>query len=256
MMAVTIVRQLQASLDRASDARTKEWMESYLKHSLPFRGLKMPQIRTIVREWVAETGFLNLEASQQVEIALDLIREPHAEDKLAGTIVLQEFLIKRRQVRWDIDLPKFAELFDRGYIQDWNTCDWFCTKVLSDLVRQNDRSCALAILEWCHGDNTWRKRASIVAFVTLAKRGDAVYPGFIDNLLDACAVVVACSDRFAQTGTGWVLREIGTIDRPAAIDFIHRHSTKFSSEGLRYAVEKFPRELQQELKQYRRRQIG
>jgi len=49
---------------------------------------------------------------------------------------------------WRSDLPRFARLFDQGYIRDWNVCDWFCGKVLGPLVEQQGEACARAISEW------------------------------------------------------------------------------------------------------------
>ncbi len=41
--------------------------------------------------------------------------------------------------------PKTKDLFDAGFICDWNTCDWFCVKVLGPLAEQQDEGCAQAI---------------------------------------------------------------------------------------------------------------
>jgi 3-methyladenine DNA glycosylase AlkD len=249
------IKSLQAQLTGASDPKTKEWMEAYLKHALAFRGLKLPQVRTVLHGWMATENFGEREPSQQLETAFELIREPWGEDKLAGILIVQEVLIKRKSIEWDRDLPRFATLFDGGYIQEWNTCDWFCVKVLNSLVKQQGQPCAKAIMQWRDAENLWRKRAAVVSFVNIAKHGDRNFPGFTQLLLKTCGVVVKTPERFAQTGTGWALRELGRADQPAVVDFIQTHSTYFSSEGLRYAIEKFPPSLQTELKEYRQRQI-
>jgi 3-methyladenine DNA glycosylase AlkD len=249
------IDQLQQRLTEAGDAKTKAWMEAYLKHSLPFRGLKLPQVRTIVHDWVKAEKFVDQAPAQQLATALTLIHEPWGEDKLAGTLLIQEIMIKNRVIDWQTDLATFAELFDTGAIQDWNTCDWFCVKVLNALVKQQGQACAMAIMGWCHADNLWRRRASLVSFVNLAKHGDSNFPGFVSLLLKACSVVVLSKERFAQTGTGWVLRELGIAEQETVINFIKTNSSNFSSEGLRYAIEKLPKPLQAELKQHRQGQL-
>jgi 3-methyladenine DNA glycosylase AlkD len=249
------IKSLQAQLARAGDPKTQAWWEAYLKHSLPFRGLKLPLVRSIVHGWIAAENFVDRSPAQQLEVACDLIREPWGEDKLAGILIIQEVLIKRKSIHWDRDLPKFAALFDGGYIQEWNTCDWFCVKVLNSLFKQQGQPCAIAIMQWCDADNLWRKRAAVVSFVNMAKHGDRNFPGFTELLLQTCGVVVQTPERFAQTGTGWALRELGLADQPAVVDFIKTHSTKFSSEGLRYSIEKFPPTLQTQLKEYRQQQL-
>lgn len=81
----------------------------------------------------------------------------------------------------------------------------------------------------------------MVAFVTLARKPDEqVFPGFRDALLDTLAVTVQGQERFAQTGTGWVLREVGKGDADRLTQFVEAHLQHFSREGLRYALEKQP----------------
>jgi 3-methyladenine DNA glycosylase AlkD len=249
------IKHLQEELTRLSDPKTKEWWEAYLKHSLNFRGLKLPQVRAIVHTWMEAEKFSSQLPSQQLDTALALIREPWGEDKLAGILLLQEALIKHHLVNWESDLPKFATLFDAGYISEWNTCDWFCVKVLNPLIKQHGKTCANAVMQWCNANNLWRKRASVVSFVNIAKHGEGNFPNFTQMLLETCAVVIKSPERFAQTGTGWALRELGLAEQEAVINFIKTYSTHFSSEGLRYAMEKFPSTLQTQLKQYRQQQL-
>jgi 3-methyladenine DNA glycosylase AlkD len=249
------IASLQRQLTHSSDRKTKDWMEAYMKHALPFRGLKLPQVRAVLHDWIKAENFTEQSHSQQLETAFALIQESWGEDKLAGILILQEVLIKQKLIHWESDLPKFADLFDAGYIKEWNTCDWFCVKVLNSLIKQQGEPCATAIMQWCNAENLWRKRASVVSFVNLAKQGDRNFPNFTQQLLNSCAVVIQTPERFAQTGTGWALRELGLADQFAVVHFIETHSTQFSSEGLRYAVEKMPAQLQTQLKQHRQQQM-
>jgi 3-methyladenine DNA glycosylase AlkD len=250
-----LIQELQQQLQQAGDRQTKDWWEAYLKHSLPFRGLKLPQVRAILHIWLDTVSFTDQLPAQQFETALALIREPWGEDKLAGILILQEVLIKRRLIDWEADLPRFATLFDAGHIKEWNTCDWFCVKVLNPLIKQQGKPCATAVMQWCQAENLWRKRAAVVSFVNIAKQGDRNFPDFTQSLLQTCSVVIQSPERFAQTGTGWVLRELALAEQTAVIDFIKSHCLLFSSEGLRYAVEKLPPTLQTELKQYRQQKL-
>ena len=57
-------------------------------------------------------------------------------------------------------------------------------------------------------------------------------------LLETCARTVECPERFAQTGTGWVLRELSVAEPERVIGFVETRIASFSREGLRYALEK------------------
>jgi 3-methyladenine DNA glycosylase AlkD len=249
------IETLQQQLSAASDPQIKQWSESYMKHTLPFRGLKQPLVRSIVLAWVKAENFADQPLAAQMDTAFTLIKEPWSEDKLAGALLIQEVLIKNNLIDWTTDLPKFATLFDDGYIAGWSTCDCFCTRVLNPLIKKHGQPCALDVMAWCHAPNLWRKRAAVVSFVNIAKKGEQNFANFNTKLLATCETVVQSPERFAQTGVGWVLRDLGLADQATVVNFIYAHSTKFSSEGLRYAIEKFPPDLQSSLKFFRQQQL-
>ena len=114
----------------------------------------------------------HLSVGQQKDLALMLLEADYTEDKLAGVLFLQEILLLAGALAWRSDLPRFARLFDEGYIRDWNICDWFCVKVLGSLVEQQGEACARAISEWPEANSVWQQRASVVAFADLASKGD------------------------------------------------------------------------------------
>lgn len=218
------VRSIQRALDARADPKTKAWWEKYLRGVIPFRGVPMAGIREVV-----------LAHRAGKPLALSLLRQRHAEDKIAGILMLQRLDLTRE------DLDDIAALFGKGHVADWSTCDWLCVKVLGPLIARHGRPVAEAIAAWRHSDNLWQRRASGVAFVNLARRGDANFPGFVSLVLEVCAATVQSPERFAQTGTGWVLRELSVAEPERVRAFLRKHREKFSAEGLRYATEKLDR---------------
>ncbi|CAD7703784.1 unnamed protein product [Ostreobium quekettii] len=235
--------RLQAKLEGAAVRKTKDWFEGYLRHVITYRGVKTAVIRRLLGEWCTEEG-LGLE--EQKRLAYMLMKSEYAEDKFASAIMLQSKLIPGGVIAWQDDLPIFAGFFDDGHIWDWSTCDWFCIRVLGMLVERQQgpierERCARSIGDWRDAENLWRRRAACVSFVYLAKRGNEFFPGFQDMLLAICSSTIRSPERFHQTGTGWLLREIGTADKHCLLTFCELHIEFFSSEGLRYALEKVPK---------------
>jgi 3-methyladenine DNA glycosylase AlkD len=248
------IGRLQTRLEEKANPKTKAWWERYLRNVIQFRGVKMAQIRAALHAWIDDEGIdEEFSRSDQKELALSLLREEYAEDKLAGILYLQEVLLPDNAIDWRTDLPRFARLFQDGYIYDWNTCDWFCVKVLGPLAEREGEECARSIAEWRTAENLWQRRASGVAFVNLAKDGDANFSGFTDMLLKVCSATVQHQERFAQTGTGWVLRELSLVEPERVVAFVEDHIDCFSSEGLRYATEKMESEIQGHLRGRRQR---
>jgi 3-methyladenine DNA glycosylase AlkD len=240
------VAALQHRLAAASDERTRLWWERYLRGAVPFRGVPMARIRAAVHAWWKDEAFDEFPPLARKELAYALLRERAAEDKIAGVLVLREILLPELGLR---DLPALRALFADGSIADWNTCDWFCVKVLGTLVQRSPERERIArrIAGWHRAETVWQRRASVVAFVNLAPRGEANFPGFTSMLLESCAAVVRGKERFAQTAVGWSLRELAQAEPRRVEAFIREHLARLSPEALRAATEKMPDAVRREL---------
>jgi 3-methyladenine DNA glycosylase AlkD len=245
-----LVDRLRLRLNARATAATREWWTKYLRGAASFRGVKMGDVRTAVHAWFEEEQLgEHLSAGQQKDLALMLLEEDYTEDKLAGVLFLQEILLPAGALDWRSDLPRFARLFDEGYISDWNVCDWFCVKVLGPLVERQGAACARAISEWREADSVWQRRASVVAFANLASKGNRNFPGFTEMMLNSCTHLLGSQERFAQTGVGWVLREISRSDQGRVVGFVEANLERFSREGLKNATKYLPPEVAERLLQ-------
>jgi 3-methyladenine DNA glycosylase AlkD len=235
---------LQEELQKHADTKTKAWWENYVKGSAPFLGVKMPVVRRVVHQWHQEYVDGRLEIAQQVDLALTLFEGLYTEDKLAGTLFLQEILLPAGALSWQRDVYRFARLFDDGRIYDWNVCDWFCVKVLGSLIKENDLACAERVAGWQRAENLWRARASLVAFVPVAGN-ERCYP----LVATACESVIARPERFAKTAVGWILREISKYDELFVVQVLKNNIQDFSAESLKNATKYFSKEEQDRFRQ-------
>ena len=237
-----LVLALETLLEAARSGRSRVFWEGYLKGTVPFRGVPMGAIRKAVHAWWSADGPMALTVPAQKALALALFDGRYCEDKLAGTLALQELLLDKLTLR---DVARLGSLFDRGLIADWNTCDWFCVKVLGNLIARDlpDRALADAVGASRDARSLWRRRAANVAFVNLARRGEQNFPGFTRLMLETSAVTVRSPERFAQTWVGWLLRELAAADREAVLAFTEANLGAMSREGVRYVVERMPRTI-------------
>ncbi|HEX2171502.1 MAG TPA: DNA alkylation repair protein [Dehalococcoidia bacterium] len=236
--------RLQSRLEAAATAATREWWTKYLRGTASFRGVKMGDVRAAVHAWFEEEQLgKTLSVGQQKDLALLLLEQHDTEDKLAGILILQEILLPAGGLDWHSDLPRFATVFAEGYLADWNSCDWFCVKVLGPLVEQQGEECARAISAWRETDNVWQRRASVVAFANLAARGDRTFLGFTQMVLDTCTCLLVSQERFVQTGVGWILRELSRSDEDRVTGYIEANADRFSREGLKNATKYLPSEV-------------
>jgi hypothetical protein len=67
--------------------------------------------------------------------------------------------------------------------------------------------------------------------------------------------VVQSDQRFSQTAIGCLWRELWVAEPERVVGAIEANLTQFSSEGLRYATEKMPREEQLRLRGLRKERL-
>lgn len=240
------IDELQRRLEADAIESKREWWTRYLKGTARFRGTPMADVRRHAHAWWDEHSFGDLRAGDRVAVAVHLLREPLTEDRLAGMLLLGEAFVPEGWLDPGRDLPVMARLFDDGHLADWNSVDWFCVKVLGPWMMSRDgpsresprAELGRAIAAWRTAPVLWRRRASAVAFVNLVDRGDAVFEGFVDEVLESCRVLVASDERFSQTGAGWVLRELSTAEPDRVRAFLERHGASMSREALNSASRK------------------
>jgi len=224
--------RLQSRIARLSDTKTKLWWENYVKHGTTFRGVGIPKIRQELKEWYKEERIDKLSLDKQLSLALSFFAEEYAEDKLAGVLFLQIYLYDKCDDK--ALLSRLEAIFAKGYIYDWNVCDWLCVRVLGPIIKENGMSCAKAISQWHTAKNVWQARCSVVAFANLTMETE-----FVPLLVKSCAALIKREERFAKTAVGWVLRELSRTDKRSVVDFINKNRGYFSRESLRNATKYF-----------------
>jgi 3-methyladenine DNA glycosylase AlkD len=218
-----VIEAIQNELEARADAEKKAWWERYVKGAA-FRGTPMADVRDVVNAHVAAHG-----AGRPLAYAL--IAEPRTEDKLAGVLMLAEHLIDELTAG---DLPALRGLLAADHLADWNSCDWFCVKVLGRMLERGaDREQrADTVAGWTADRHLWVRRAGLVAFVNLAPKAD---DATARRILDGAVRNVADDRRFAQTSVGWVLRELSKARPDDVREFLAEHGSTMSAEARRAA---------------------
>ncbi|MBE9049651.1 DNA alkylation repair protein [Nostocales cyanobacterium LEGE 11386] len=232
-----LITFLQESLENKATQKTKMWWEKYMKGVIAFRGVGIPEIRDLIATWLNEYSIKDLSKENQLELALAFFQEPIAEDKLAGILYLQYYLYD--QFAWEVLLKKYEALYTNNLIFDWNTCDWFCVRVLSPTIAKHGVDCAEAISSWKDTENLWQARSSVVAFVKVASN-----KSYYLCIQESCHTLIQRQERFAKTSVGWVLRDISKHDEDFVKCFIESHIQWFSIESLRNAVKYWDKDEQ------------
>ncbi len=233
------VLSLQKALQARATKKTLKFWQAYLRGEARFRGVSMADIRTATHAWWKDEDLARLGSDSAIQLALRLIEQRHAEDKQAGILMLSELLLPHLSEK---HLPLFEDLFTRGHISDWSVCDWFCIKVLARMMEQSPSPGRLArkLSQWRKSKPLWQRRAACVAFVPHARFGDKRIPGLSQLIITNAQALLLDPERFAQTGVGWVLRELSLSNRGLVVAFAETHLERMSRECIRSVTEKMP----------------
>ncbi len=126
-------------------------------------------------------------------------------------------------------------MFERGLIADWNTCDWFCVRVLGPTIAAYRSVCASAVAKWSTSQELWKARASVVGFVPVI-----AVPDHHPLVLRSSAVLIRRDERFAKTAVGWILRDLSKYDSGKVAAFVDENLMYFSTESIRNALKYSP----------------
>ena len=227
--------KLKSRIDKHANEKRKEWFENYIKHNTKYRGVEITKVNTELKDWYIQEKIDKHPIYQQLDLALSFIEEDYAEDKFAGILFLQHYLYNKFD--YQLLLTRFEAIFKNELIYDWSVCDWFCTRVLRQMIKSKGDECAKAITKWNSTENVWQARCSLVSFTTLTK--DNRYTSLI---LKSCDKLIIREERFAKTAVGWILREMSKVDKQIVIDYIEEHRQYFSRESHENAIKYFDKD--------------
>ncbi|MBN2174023.1 MAG: DNA alkylation repair protein [Bacteroidales bacterium] len=231
--------EFQKILQKNSSIQTKEWWEKYLKHIISFRGIGIPEIRKLLKTWYTKHKFQEEDTEDQINLAKEFFASPIAEDKLTGILILQEFLLDK--ITCEKMVCSVEDIFNRNYINDWNTCDWLSVKVLTPVIEYGRLVCVQQISNWKSSRRLWKARASAVAFAQAKNK--LQYIDFIDEI---CSTLIIREERFAKTAVAWVLRETAISNPEYTLHFVGRYNIFFTKETIYNALKYFGPEIRQE----------
>ncbi|KAL3789212.1 hypothetical protein HJC23_002797 [Cyclotella cryptica] len=240
-----IARYLDRECKRLRNPSRAAQMSNYFKQIHPFYGIKSADLKHMIRQ-VQEKHRDEWTAPLLLYTAELLLSEKHGEKKMLGVYLLG-VPFNRKIIQEDATTLQTIGDFIERYVNDWATCDGISSQVVRHLITEKPDYIP-QVKDWCTSSNDWKQRASCVSFLTYARHG-----AHSDVVLDIATHVINNPSRFPQLGAGWVLRELSVAEEDRVVDFITENYTKFTREGLRYAIEKMNVRLRKELLEYGKR---
>lgn len=226
-----LVQQALQSLQAVADERVATQARVYFKghEAVSFFGVAAPALRQIERElYQAVKGHWTV--AEAVDCCELLLKEQRQEARLVGMLLLAHY---HKAFEPEL-LDQLETWLAKDYCNNWALVDTLSPMVIAPLLR---RFPALLprVEAWTLATNLWLRRASLVALIPLARKGE-----HLDVAYANAERLFGDTEDLIHKATGWLLREAGKADLPRLQAFLVQHGPRLPRTTLRYAIERFP----------------
>ncbi|MCX6642835.1 MAG: DNA alkylation repair protein [Candidatus Bathyarchaeota archaeon] len=223
-----IAEAIRSELSHLGTAEGVEKTKRYFREPIQTYGCTSSDAKTVATRFLPLTR-KNLDLT--LIVAGDLMTGGVMEENWVGSSLIAKHKSRIR--------PEHFEIFDKWIdsLSNWASIDTFTTDVVVEAVKR-DPQLVDRLLQWTQSTNRWRRRASAVTLVRIARRGDMLEEAFAitDKLMED-------PDDMVQKGAGWLLKEASKNHPQEVHDYLIRWKPKTTGLVLRYASEKLPQEL-------------
>ena len=186
-----------------------------------FLGVRVPIIRKAVRKY----------RGARLETAEKLLHSEFHEVRLFALILLVSIYSSA-----DEELRKkvfHLYLNNTCYINNWDLVDTSAPQIVGVHLADKDRS---LLYELADSDSIWERRIAVLATFHFIRNKD------YDDALRLCEILLNDREDLIHKATGWMLREIGKLDKEVETVFLDQHCRGMPRTMLRYAIEKFSKD--------------
>lgn len=226
----TLIDAVRGDLAAAADPARAAGQQAYMKSTLPYYGVSVPGLRTLLRPhlrgydpadretWEATVRALWAEATHREEwyVALALARHRSARDW-----------------RDPASLPLWRDLVTAGAW--WDVVDEIAGHLVGDVLLRHREAATPAIREWATDDDLWIRRTAVLA-QHLHK--DATDTGLLADVVDAN---LDDASFWLRKAIGWALRDYSKVDPGWVRDFVSHHDARISGLSRREALRRIDR---------------
>jgi len=203
-----------------------------------FLGLRMGETRSVAKK------FIDMSFSQVEQ----LLHSKEHEFRMAALLILvfKFQRIKNPSLRFasgtrQSGKEELKDIFDlyiknTKYINNWDLVDATTPQIVGQYLLDKDRK---ILYKMAKSKDLWEKRISILATYTFIRNNQ------YEDTLKIADILLNDEHDLIHKAVGWMVREVGNRDRNVEEKFLKTRYKDMPRTMLRYAIEKFPKELYQ-----------
>lgn len=169
-------------------------MEKYMKNRFRFLGIKSPDRKALLRNFISENGILD--AKHFEDIIRTLWTMPEREFHYAGMELATKKSFLKNSAR--IELIEWMIIHESW----WDTVDFIASNLAGVWFQYYPEKIPCVTEKWMSSENLWLKRSCLLFQLKYRSKTDIdLLTGFIAQLKDE-------KDFFIRKAIGWALREL------------------------------------------------
>jgi 3-methyladenine DNA glycosylase AlkD len=115
-------------------------------------------------------------------------------------------------------------------INNWDLVDASASYIAGTYLYDKNRTILYRLVK---SKNMWERRIAIVATMYFISKGD------FKDTIEISKLLISDKEDLLHKAVGWMLREVGKMDRGALVDFLNEYASKLPRTALRYSIEHF-----------------
>lgn len=227
-MKSRLLPRLREALIAQADPKRAARMQAYMKSTMPYHGVQMPQLRAAAKAAYAGVTFGSCSAWRDEVLAIwrgaRFREERYAALMLAADPRHREFVAPGA-------LPMFEELIVTGAW--WDYVDEVA-HLIGDMLRKHPRAMRPVMRAWSTDPNMWKRRVSIICQNGFKDHTDLrlLYSNIEPNLGDR--------EFFIRKAIGWALRAYAWTDPDEVARYVRENESRLSGLSRREALKNVP----------------
>ncbi|MDK2835150.1 MAG: hypothetical protein PWP63_2237 [Methanolobus sp.] len=226
----TVIPEIRQELQQNIDEQTKNSGPRFFKEEVKLYGVKTALVSKMAKKY-----FKTISDKSKPEV-FSLCEELLKSDYMEESFIAFEWSYSLRDKYEPGDFAIF-EGWIGNYVNNWAKCDTLCNHTVGTFIDMYPQY-IVSLKEWTASDNRWFRRAAPITLILAARRGD-----FLDDVLEIADLLLTDEDDLVRKGYGWMLKEAAREHQQEIFDYVMKNKKVMPRTALRYAIEKFPKDL-------------
>jgi len=218
-----VIEELRRRMAAAADPRKAAGMQAYMKSAMPYYGINMPELRTIIR-LVFDGEVMDCDLWRATILELWRGAQRREERYVAQNLLGSR---KHRDCLTPADMPMLEEMVVTGAW--WDHVDELAMAI-GELLRKFPKQMRPLMRKWSADANLWKRRVSIICQLRFKRDTDLdlLYANIEPNLADR--------DFFIRKAIGWSLRQYAWTDPQEVARYVRANEARLSGLSKREAL--------------------